>query len=73
MAMLATVRCPPRYLQRLPGVAVSLQERLPMPGRTIEVPMPGWTITEGAGTGQGQAQRMTATARTVTVIAGTID
>jgi hypothetical protein len=44
-----------------------------MPGRTIEVPMPGWTITEGAGTDQDQAQRIVATAGTVTVIAGTID
>jgi len=52
MAMLATVRNLLRRLPRLPGVAVSRHGRLPMPGRTIEVPMPGGTMAEGAGTGQ---------------------
>jgi hypothetical protein len=52
MVMLATVRCLPRYLPHLPGVAVSLRERLPMPGRTTGVLMPGRTITDGADTGQ---------------------
>lgn len=44
-----------------------------MPGRTIEVPIPGGTVAEGTGTGQDQAQRIIATAGTVTIIAGTID
>ena len=72
MAMLATMPCLPRPLPRLPGAAVSRHGRLPVPGQTIAVPMPGETIEEGAGTGQRQARRIIATAGMVTAITGTI-
>jgi len=70
--MLATVHCRPWHLPHLPRAAVSRHGRLPVPGQTIAVPMPGETIGEGAGTGQRQARRIIATAGMVTAITGTI-